>query len=202
MSRLFLFDDIVNYIMADTINDWIANEENQKTLCQSLNEFQLFELHAISRERGNNVFLHDYKLHGYGHISYHYILLYNKDCPPNVRMNILNKLEYGSHILDTFETYHLIKNKFYEAIEAKLEKKILITGDPRIDNKPSYDMSDLMTVAAKNNDIRCLKIFLEKGFLIHKRHRQYLRTACGDYYHEQIVPLLTDARKKVEQNHE
>lgn len=191
MEQLFLFDDIINRILAGTINDWLADRNKKKQL-NTLDESRKYELYLICLERHISDFNPEMSDNAIYNPCYPYLLLYNEHCSANVRQNILNELEYTYQSLHTYEIYHLIKNRFYEAIAAKLEKELLILGDSFIGSDSMYYMSSLMCIAAKNKDICCLKLFLEKGFRIREQHLKYLAAKCGDYVNEQIVPLLKE----------
>lgn len=194
MSSLFLFDDVINQILAGTITEWIADKENYNQLYK-LDMFQHNQLQLICLEQGIPgaipVIHHKPLCAPY----YPYIMLYSKGNTANIRKNVLNEIEYNYLGFHTYEFYHLIKNQVYDALDAKLEKELLFAGN-------MYYMSDLMTIAVKNKDIQCLKLFLEKGFRLQGRHRKYLRTICGSYMKEQILPLLAAARKKAKHENE
>ena len=122
-------------------------------------------------------------------------MLYSPKCTANVRKNILNALEYTYHYKQKYEMYHLIKNQFYEGISARLDKEQLFSDN-------IFSLSRWITITIKNKDLRCLKLFLEKGFRLNPKHMQYLMTTCSSYMNKHVLPVLNEYNKEAAGNYE
>lgn len=200
LPSLFYYDNIVNQILNKKIdNKLINNICNIKKAYSSPWNYNWIKhydipnsLYMICIETGAAELLPHFgnrRNWFYTTVYFPYIMLYSGKNIENVHKSILQKTEYHYEGYCYYEMYHLIKNKFYDGIVQRLDKELLVTNSKR-------SMSCLMSIAVKNKDIECLKLFLERGFWFSKNDIKYLIGNCESFMNEQVIPLLKEYSNK------